>query len=110
MTGTPHGARAQVTRLLALVPYLQNRGAVALREIAADFGVSTQQVRRDLNVLWFCGLPGLGPGDLIDLNFESFEDDADGRVRALITRVRLSGASVSSRLTASFTSRDWARW
>ena len=81
MTLPSHGARAQVTRLLAMVPYLQNRGGVALREIAADFGISTQQVRRDLNVLWFCGLPGLGPGDLIDLNFEPLEADEDGVVK-----------------------------
>lgn len=81
MTSPSHGARAQVTRLLAMVPYLQNRGGVALREIAADFGITTQQVRRDLNVLWFCGLPGLGPGDLIDLNFEPLAADEDGIVK-----------------------------
>lgn len=76
----PHSARAQVTRLLAMVPYLQNRGGVPLRELAAEFGVSTEQVRKDLNVLWFCGLPGLGPGDLIDLNFEPLDADEDGVV------------------------------
>ena len=28
------------------------------------------QLRRDLQLLWMCGLPGHGPGDLIDLSFE----------------------------------------
>lgn len=74
------GAREQVTRLLALVPYLQAR-EVSLRELARDFGVTPAQAVRDLRVLWMCGLPGLGPGDLIDIDFEAFEDDPDGIVR-----------------------------
>ena len=36
------GARDQVTRLLALAPYLQARGGVPLSEVAADFGVEGQ--------------------------------------------------------------------
>jgi proteasome accessory factor C len=39
-------------------------------DAAADFGVTEQQLRRDLQLLWMCGLPGHGPGDLIDLSFE----------------------------------------
>lgn len=78
---TTRSSRAQVTRLLALIPYLQNRDDVSVRELAHEFKVSTQQIRQDLNVLWFCGLPGLGPGDLIDLNFEPLEADEDGIVR-----------------------------
>ncbi len=105
MTGTQQGARAQVTRLLAMVPYLQNRGGVALREIAADFGISTQQVRRDLNVLWFCGLPGLGPGDLIDLNFEPLEADEDGVVKVsnadYLRRPLRLGSTEASALTVA---------
>lgn len=75
------GARDQVTRLLALVPYLQAREAVPLSEVAADFGVTPEQVRRDLQVLWMCGLPGFGPGELIDIDFEAIESDPDGLVR-----------------------------
>jgi proteasome accessory factor C len=61
----------RMTRLLALVPYLQARpGGVRLADAAADFGVSEAQLRRDLDLLWVCGLPGHGPGDLIDLAFE----------------------------------------
>ena len=57
-------------RLLALVPYLQAHPGIRLDEVAADFGVTEQQLRRDLQLLWMCGLPGHGPGDLIDLSFE----------------------------------------
>ncbi|RBY98093.1 protein pafC [Blastococcus sp. TF02-8] len=60
-----------MTRLLALVPYLSARpDGVALTEAARDFGVSERQVRADLELLWMCGLPGYGPGDLIDVSFE----------------------------------------
>lgn len=59
----------RLPRLLALVPYLVSRPGIAVSEAAADFGVDEQQLRRDLTLLWMCGLPGYGPGDLIDLSF-----------------------------------------
>jgi proteasome accessory factor C len=64
------GALAQLPRLLALVPYLLQHPGVQMSEAAALFGVTEEQLRRDLNLLWVCGLPGHGPGDLIDLEFE----------------------------------------
>jgi proteasome accessory factor C len=60
----------RLPRLLALVPYLLGRPGVPVAEVAADFGVTEAQLRRDLQLLWVCGLPGHGPGDLIDLSFE----------------------------------------
>ena len=60
----------RLPRLLALVPYLQRHQGIRVDEAAADFGVTEQQLRRDLQLLWMCGLPGHGPGDLIDLSFE----------------------------------------
>jgi predicted DNA-binding transcriptional regulator YafY len=61
----------RMTRLLALVPYLTARPeGVAVAEAARDFGVGERQLRTDLELLWMCGLPGYGPGDLIDLSFE----------------------------------------
>src|SRR4051794_26989870 len=66
-TSTPD----RVTRLLALVPYLTARPeGVRVAEAARDFGVGERQLRSDLELLWMCGLPGYGPGDLIDLSFE----------------------------------------
>jgi proteasome accessory factor C len=60
-----------MTRLLTLVPYLQARpDGVRMADAAADFGITEAQLRRDLDLLWVCGLPGHGPGDLIDLSFE----------------------------------------
>ena len=60
----------RLPRLLALVPYLQARPGIPVAQAAADFGVTEAQLRKDLTLLWMCGLPGHGPGDLIDLNFE----------------------------------------
>ncbi|MGZ4572142.1 MAG: helix-turn-helix transcriptional regulator [Blastococcus sp.] len=68
---TAAGTSDRMTRLLALVPYLTARPeGVRVAEVARDFGVSERQVRSDLELLWMCGLPGYGPGDLIDLSFE----------------------------------------
>jgi proteasome accessory factor C len=68
---TSPGTADRMTRLLALVPYLTARpDGVRLADAAADFGVPEAQLRRDLDLLWVCGLPGHGPGDLIDLAFE----------------------------------------
>src|SRR3954468_23871441 len=68
---TPTSTPDRVTRLLALVPYLTARPeGVLVTEVARDFGVSERQIRSDMELLWMCGLPGYGPGDLIDLSFE----------------------------------------
>ena len=64
------GERERLPRLLALVPYLQAHNGIAIEQAAADFGISEDQLRRDLQLLWMCGLPGHGPGDLIDLSFD----------------------------------------
>jgi proteasome accessory factor C len=66
----PGGSLAQLPRLLALVPYLLARPGVRLADVATDFGVTEERLRKDLNLLWVCGLPGHGPGDLIDVEFE----------------------------------------
>ncbi len=67
------GSRAsadRLARLLNLVPYLLARPGIEIVEAAADLGVSERQLREDLELLWVCGLPGYGPGDLIDMAFD----------------------------------------
>lgn len=66
---TSPGVAERLPRLLSLVPYLIARPGVPIAEAAADFGISEKQLRRDLELLWMCGLPGYGPGDLVDLSF-----------------------------------------
>ena len=60
----------RLPRLLSLVPYLQAHPGVRVEAAAAELGVSVAQLRKDLELLWMCGLPGYGPGELIDLSFE----------------------------------------
>ncbi|MEU4244128.1 YafY family protein [Actinoplanes sp. NPDC026619] len=66
MTG-PKTSVDRLGRLLNLVPYLLARPGILVAEAAADQGVSEKQLREDLELLWVCGLPGYGPGDLIDM-------------------------------------------
>lgn len=60
---------ARLVRLLNMVPYFQANPKITYAEAATDLGVSVNQLRDDLNQLWMCGLPGYGPGDLIDFEF-----------------------------------------
>jgi len=66
MTG-PRASVDRLGRLLNLVPYLLARPGILISEAAADLDVSERQLREDLELLWVCGLPGYGPGDLIDM-------------------------------------------
>ncbi len=68
-------SRAQVRRLLALVPYLREHDGVPLTEVAAAFGISPVTLRADLDVLWMCGMPGLTPGDLIDIDMDAVDGE-----------------------------------
>jgi proteasome accessory factor C len=61
-------ATEDVARMLALVPWLLERPGASLAETATTFGVAAAVIRRDLEHLDFCGLPGLGGGDLFDVS------------------------------------------
>ena len=93
------GVAERLPRLLALVPYLIARPGVPIDEVAADFDVTVRQLRRDLELLWMCGLPGYGPGDLIDLSFEG--DTVTVTFDAGMRRpLRLSGAEATALVVA----------
>jgi len=67
---TPVSTR--LIRLLNMVPYFQANPRVGYAKAATDLGVTRKQLQADINQLWICGLPGYGPGDLID--FELSDD------------------------------------
>lgn len=91
----------RLPRLLSLVPYLLARPGVALSEVAADFGTTERQIRRDLELLWMCGLPGYGPGDLVDLSFSgdtvTVTEDAGMRRPLRLTTAEASALLVALR-------------
>ncbi len=61
-------ATDDVARMLTLVPWLIERPGADLEETANAFGVDVPTIRRDLSHLDFCGLPGLGGGDLFEVD------------------------------------------
>jgi len=61
------GSLDHLPRLLALVPWLLAHPNTPVADVAREFGVGEQQIRADLNLIWMCGLPGYGPGDLMDV-------------------------------------------
>ncbi|MEV4755053.1 WYL domain-containing protein [Micromonospora sp. NPDC049559] len=69
-TAASRNSADRLARLLNLVPYLLARPGIEIAQAAADLGVTDRQLREDLELLWVCGLPGYGPGDLIDMAFD----------------------------------------
>jgi proteasome accessory factor C len=98
------GVTERLPRLLSLVPYLQARPGIPVAEAAADFGISERQLRRDLELLWMCGLPGYGPGDLIDLSFSgdtvTVTEDAGMRRPLRLTTAEATALLVALRTLA----------
>lgn len=81
-------AADQVARLLNLVPYLRSHPGATVAEVAAEFQVPPRQLAKDLNVLWFCGLPGGFADDLMEAHVEEggaihLENPAEPIVRPL---------------------------
>ena len=63
-------ASSRLARLLALVPYLISHPGIGMAEAAEVFGVSAKDIEDDLQLLVLCGLPGYGPGDLVEIVYE----------------------------------------
>lgn len=81
----------RLTRLLALVAHLSQAGPTPLVDLARFFGVSPQQIRKDIDVLWLTGTPGYLPQDLIDF-------DADALDRGVVALTADRGLSEPLRL------------
>lgn len=64
---------SRLSRILALIPYVLDREVVDVNEIMARFGYTEEQLTKDLNTIFVCGLPGYGPGDLMEAYID--EDD-----------------------------------
>ncbi|WP_330230021.1 YafY family transcriptional regulator [Nocardia sp. NBC_00508] len=89
----------RLSRLLNMIPYFIAHPGISAAEAAADLGVTTKQLMSDLNQLWMCGLPGYGPGDLIDLSFS--EESIEVTFSAGIDRpLRLTSTEATALLVA----------
>ncbi|MDF0530548.1 WYL domain-containing protein [Tsukamurella sp. 8F] len=59
---------SRLNRWLALVPYYVANPGATYQKAASDLGTTPETIRRDLEAIFFCGLPGGMPGDLIDVD------------------------------------------
>ncbi|WP_159808937.1 helix-turn-helix transcriptional regulator [Cellulomonas citrea] len=66
-------ASDRVLRLLGMVAYLDRSSGAPVEQLAAQFGVSVEQVLADVETLWLTGTPGYQPYDLIDFDAFSLE-------------------------------------
>lgn len=64
---------SRLSRILALIPYVLDRAAVDVDEIMERFGYTQEQLTKDLNTIFVCGLPGYGPGDLMEAYLDEDE-------------------------------------
>lgn len=64
---------SRLSRILALIPYVLDRQSADVSEIMGRFGYTQDQLTRDLNTIFVCGLPGYGPGDLMEAYIDEDE-------------------------------------
>ncbi len=93
------GAEDELTRVLALVPWIIAHPGSTKPEIAQRFGVTVKQVENDLWLLMMVGVPPYSPGDYIDVDPEA--DTVEIRLADYFTRpLRLSPAEGLALLAA----------
>lgn len=72
MTNSPKTA-GRINRLLAMLPWVIANPASSVDEVCERFGYTRRDLIRDLNTVFVCGLPGYGPGDLMDASIDDDE-------------------------------------
>jgi len=76
---------SRLSRILALIPFVLENHSANVSEILERFDYTEDQLTRDLNTVFVCGLPGYGPGDLMEAYIDDDEvviDAADYFTRA----------------------------
>lgn len=95
----PSKQMQRLARWLNVIPYFRSHPEADLERAAADLGVTVTQLRKDLTGLTMCGLPGMYPGDLIEIDYD--ESGVDVGFSARIDRpLKLTGAEAASLLLA----------
>ena len=105
-------AALRAIRLLDLVPYIVAHPGISITELAKEFSISRDEVLKDLNLLFLCGLPGYTPLELIDISFDEesvvIRDPQNlaaprnlNESEALIARIALAALEESTPRTSS---------
>ena len=72
MTNSPKTA-SRINRLLAMLPWVIANPGAPVDEVCERFGYTRTDLVTDLNTVFVCGLPGYGPGDLMDASIDDDE-------------------------------------
>ena len=64
----PAGTLHRLERILTMVPWLLENPGVTLDEISKRFDAPRDELTADLDILGYCGLPGYGGGDLVEVS------------------------------------------
>ncbi|WP_062293265.1 helix-turn-helix transcriptional regulator [Demequina phytophila] len=83
-------ATDRLVRMLGILTYVERNGDTPFAELAAHFGVSVDQVRKDIDALWVASEPG-DSWSPIDFSADDFDADVAALVRNDgVSQVRLS--------------------
>ena len=55
----------RLSRILGMLPWVIGHPGARVAEVCERFGYTKSELARDLNLVFVCGLPGYGPGDLM---------------------------------------------
>lgn len=88
---------ARLRRILVLVPWVMANPGASVTEVCRRFGMTREELAADLELLFVCGLPPFGPGDLIEAYIEG--DRVVIQMAAYLARpLRLSRAEATALL------------
>jgi predicted DNA-binding transcriptional regulator YafY len=93
----------RLTRILAVLPWIIEHEGAPTEDVVERFGyASTAELVKDLHLVFMTGLPGYGPGDLIDA--EVFDDEVYVSAADYFARpLRLTPAEALGLLAAGMT-------
>ena len=63
-------AAVRALRTMDLIPYILEHPGISISQLAKVFNVTEQEIEKDLQLAFLCGLPGYTPYELIDLTYE----------------------------------------
>ena len=88
----------RLRRLLAILPWLAERGRVPISEVAERFGMRPQEVVAELELAACCGLPPYTPDQLIELvvTEEDVEANLGGRLSRPLRFTAAEGFTVAA--------------
>jgi proteasome accessory factor C len=63
----------RLSRILGMLPWVIGHPGVTVSEVCERFGYTRAELARDLELVFVCGMPGYGPGDLMDAYIDGDE-------------------------------------